>query len=199
VANNIATLGPGGIGFENFIEDYTSEGPVNGAWVLNARPIESANNITSMAPVSGQLYKVGMNALNTDVVAGSGGVRRKLLPTFAYCGSHPLVDVSGPGSIINDTATDSFKYCVAEADAECQDSNHMRTTAAGEIYANCPGNDGSTCTGAEGNRGICIMELGPFSGQISQIDTSTPQNGLGLEARPLTWGFQPFHFYGASF
>jgi hypothetical protein len=43
------------------------------------------------------------------------------------------------------------------------------------------------------------MELGTFSGQISQIDTTTPQNGLGQEVRPLTWGFQPFHFYGGYF
>jgi hypothetical protein len=191
-------LGQGGVAFENFIEDYTSEGPVSGEWILNARPIEAANNITSVVPISGQLYRAGMIALNAGA-AGSGGARRKLFPTFAYCGSHPLLDVSGPGSTIDDTAAHSFRYCVAEAAGECQDSNHVRVTSAGEIYANCPRNDGSTCTGNEGNRGICVMELGSFSGQITQIATAAPSNSPGLDVRALTWGFQPFHIHGGYF
>jgi hypothetical protein len=43
------------------------------------------------------------------------------------------------------------------------------------------------------------MELGPFSGQINLIDASIPPNGLGLDVRPLTWGFVPFRFYGGYF
>jgi hypothetical protein len=85
VENNIATLSEGGIGFENLIEDYTSEGPVSGASVFNVRPVEAANNITPITPVSGQLYLAGMLAPNTDNTAGLGGMRRKLLPTAAYC------------------------------------------------------------------------------------------------------------------
>jgi hypothetical protein len=198
VAEDIATFGQGGLASENFIEDYTSQGPVTGEWILNARPIEAANNITSLAPISGQLYRVGMNTLNAGV-AGSGGARRKLYPTFAYCGSHPLMDISGPKSVIDDTPGHSFRYCVAAAAGECQDSNHVRVTSAGEIYANCPRNDGSTCTGNEGNRGLCVMELGSFSGQITQIATSAPQKNSGPDVRALTWGFQPFHIYGGYF
>ena len=195
---NVPMLGQSGIAYENFIENYTSQGPVAGEWVVNARPIEADNKITHMAKTGGQLYRAGMSAL-ANGVAGSGGMRRKLFPTFAYCGSHPMKDVSGPKSVIEETAADSFKYCVAEAAGECNDASGKRATAPGEVYANCPGNDGATCTGAENNRGVCVMELGSFAGQISQISAATPQNPSGLDVRALTWGFKPFHISGGYF
>ena len=198
VVYGVPILGHSPIAFENFVEDYTSQGKWDGSWVLNAKPIEGANNITSFSPVSGQLYRVGMNVLDSGV-AGTAGSRRKIFPTFAYCGSHPLLDVSGPGSAIDDSAVDSYKYCVAEADGECQDSNHVRATFAGEIYANCPGNDGTACAGGEWNAGLCMVELGSFSGPLSQLDAAVPQNGAGREVRSLTWGFRPFHFDGAYY
>jgi len=189
----LSILGHTGMQWENFVEDYTAQGDISGTFVLNARPIEAANNITAFTPVSGQLYKVGMNLLDSGA-AGTGGARRKIFPTFAYCGSHPLLDISGPTSTIDDSAADSYKYCVAEHDGECRDSAQKRATAAGEIYANCPGNDGTACGGGEWNKGLCVMEFGSYSGPLSQIDVSTPQN-----VRPLTWGFRPFHFDGAYY
>jgi len=198
VIYGLPILGHSPIAFENFVEDYTAEGDFSGNWVLNAKPIEAANDITAISRVSGQLFQVGMNVLDSGA-SGTAGSRRKIFPTFAYCGSHPMVDVSGPGSTIDDSAADSYKYCVAEADGECRDSAHSRSTRYGEIYANCPGNDGTTCGGAEGNRGICMVELGSFSGPLSQLDAKMPQNWNGQDVRALTWGFRPFHFDGAYY
>jgi hypothetical protein len=190
-------LGHYPVAFENFVEDYTSEGKWDGSWALNAKPIEGADNITSFSKVSGQLYRVGMTVLDSGV-AGTAGSRRKIFPTFAYCGSHPLVDIGGPTSTIDDSAADSYKYCVAERAGECQDSAHRRTTLAGEVYANCPGNDGTSCAGGEWNKGLCVAELGSFSGPLSQINATMPQSSNGQDVRPLTWGFRPFHFDGAD-
>jgi hypothetical protein len=198
VTYGLSILGHSPVAFENFVEDYTAQGKWDGSWALNAKPIETADNITSFSPVSGQLYRVGMNVLDLGV-AGTAGSRRKIFPTFAYCGSHPLLDVSGPASTIDDSAADNYKYCVAERDGECQDSAHRRATLAGEIYANCPGNDGTSCAGAEGNKGLCLAELGSFSGPLSQIDATMPQSSNGQDVRALTWGFRPFHLDGAYF
>ena len=198
VVNGLPILGHSPIAFENFVEDYTSQGNLPGDWVLNARPIEGDNGITAISRVSGQLFRVGMNVLDSGV-AGTAGTRRKIFPTFAYCGSHPMVDVSGPSSTIDDSAADSYKYCFAEADGECRDAAHSRSTRYGEMYANCPGNDGSTCGGGEWNKGLCMVELGSFSGPLSQQDAKMPQSQTGQDVRPLTWGFRPFHFDGAYY
>jgi len=191
-------LGYGAAMYENFVENYTAEGAWDGSWILNTRPIEADNGTTAFSSVSGQLFRVGLNSLEFDV-NGSGGIRRKIFPTFAYCGSHPLLDVSGPGSTINDTVADSYKYCQVENDGECQDSAQTRATQAGEIYANCPSNDGTACAGGERNKGLCIIELAAFSGPVSQEDTRIPANGSGNEVRPLSWGFRPFHYDSAYY
>jgi len=70
------------------------------------------------------------------------GLNRKYFPTMAFCGSRPLVDVSGPGSKIANGAGDSYKYCVIERDAatECTDGsgNPYAGAAVGQALFNCP-------------------------------------------------------------
>ena len=76
-------------------------------------------------------------------------INRKLFATGASCGDHPLIDVSGPGSALGSTSSDSYKYCFARGANECKTGS-----TAGQIFVNCPGvipslNSGNTgCYGS---------------------------------------------------
>ncbi len=79
------------------------------------------------------------NGSGSDERGGSSGyfgvLNRKQQPTWAYCGTQPLNDMSGSatGDVISDTATDAYKYCVARKGGECRVASR-----AGDIYMNCP-------------------------------------------------------------
>src|SRR6185312_1309137 len=51
-----------------------------------------------------------------------GAMNRKLEPTWAFCGTQPLIDVSSAstGDVLSDTAVDGYKYCIARKGGECR-------------------------------------------------------------------------------
>ena len=65
----------------------------------------------------------------SDERGGSSGslgtLNRKLLPTWAFCGTQPLSDVSSAatGDVLNDTPSDAYKYCVARKAGECRSAS----------------------------------------------------------------------------
>ena len=126
--------------------------------------------------LSGQLYRYrpatvtdpddfySAAGAGTPATGGNGSVyiNRKLMATGASCGSHPLIDVSGPSSSIGPGSGSAYTYCVARAANEC-----VAGSSVGDVYANCPGvvvlgcNAGSFHPGAPMGVGsdICINNL----------------------------------------
>lgn len=115
----------------------------------------------------------------TDERYGSSGylgnVTRKIQPTWAYCGTQPLIDISSAatGDAIGTTSTDSYKYCVARKAGECR-----ANSTAGEIYANCPNQtkrgDGSYgcawySVNNDAQQDMCFGNMSGYLHAVSQI------------------------------
>ena len=123
-----------GIGGPNVVDSHP--GPCFNGVCLDGRPYTGGGSaypsgISSLgsanAPfqlVSGQLWKLP---------AAQVQLNRKYLPTIAYAGRFPLVDVSGPASVLGAGAADSNKYCVAVASGECYSGS-----APGDLFVNAP-------------------------------------------------------------
>lgn len=79
------------------------------------------------------------NASGSDDRASTSGylgtINRKLIPTWAYCGTQPAIDVSSAatGDVIGGTSADAYKYCEARKAGECRTASKP-----GDIYMNCP-------------------------------------------------------------
>jgi len=121
--------------------------------------------------VSGQLWKVsGKQSI----------LHRKILPTMAYVGRRPLVDVSGPASSITPNPSDSYKYCVAIAANEC-----IQGSAAGDVYVNAPYVSypycrvGAIAVPADDTNAICLGDLGAYTGNIEQMGVEQSLDGSG--------------------
>ncbi len=150
-------------------------------WVLDSNPILDGYFLkTSVTKVAGtaQLY-VAAKALNS-----------KQVPAYASCGSHPLLDVSGPGSVIGDGAVDAYKYCVPNAAGECRAGS-----ARGQIYLNCPGLTYLGCgrdqydSSGQNAEDVCIFDGTVAAGaQVMQIGTATTER-TGASMRRITHGF----------
>jgi len=128
-----------------------------------------------------------MPAMDPDYPDDIGFLNRKLLPTAASCGNHPLTDVSGPTSTIDGTPANSYKYCIPRNSNEC-----VNGSALGQIYVNCPGlivgGLGETPAqpyGCNGNglvgstqlgvgNDVCIHNAAAYIQNISQFSTNPP-------------------------
>jgi hypothetical protein len=111
-------------------------------------PLTGESSAPSFSLVSGQLYRhrpgtvvdpddfYSAGGAGTPATGGNGAtfINRKILATAASCGSHPLIDVSGPGSSIGATSASAYTYCMARQNGECYSGS-----LPGDVYANCPG------------------------------------------------------------
>ncbi len=75
--------------------------------------------------VTGQLWKFKASQLLF--------MDRKFLPTFAFSGHKPLVDISSPKSRIGSDAKSAYEYCVANVPGECAGDS-----SRGDLYVNAP-------------------------------------------------------------
>jgi hypothetical protein len=174
-----------GLAGANLVEYYVAPGPVvpppgaGSDYVIEARPFEYDGGANTVTPVTGQLY---------NVVADYAPPQIKRLSTLAMCGMHPLLDVSGPASLIGTGASSSYTYCVANAPGECRPGSQT-----GSIYVNCPNYYGQNlgCMGTEDDRGICVGASSMQLQKINQISTSVHSLN-GSDARTLTAGFHQF-------
>jgi len=197
---NIAPPFAGQIGYAvpNFIEVYTSSPPSSQAvnpkqWFIVQRPFEQDGGQITANAAGNQLYKLTPGS-------DTRPLNRKILPTFATCGDHPMLDVSSPQSTINDTAADNFKYCVANAAGECSDSAHSRATSPGDVYANCPmmGGGAASCgPGGEDDRNLCLGDNGALVQAVAQVGLNFSTTNGG-EMRTITNGFRRYRL-GTSF
>jgi hypothetical protein len=157
--------------------------PTAGAWFADARPFLGHATATGSsrspgAVVTGSLLKF--------TAAQVWRLRRKQLPTLASCGSHPLLDISGPSSAIGGTSTDNYKYCVANAAGEC-----YAGSSAGDVYVNCPTIQNRYCYQLPaGNENydadnVCVTDNGAYTQGITQVDMRTG-GGSGAGGRLIT-------------
>jgi hypothetical protein len=136
-------------------------------------------------------------ASGSDTRGGSSGyfgvINRKVQPTWAYCGMQPLIDASSAatGDVLSDTASDSYKYCMARRPGECRTASQP-----GDIYVNCPNvvkrNGGSYgCMWYSQNQDmpvdICVGNVSAYLNSIVQMGFK--QNDFtGALGRTLTKG-----------
>lgn len=149
-------------------------------WLLDFMPFDGGQFYSPSSgadPVSGQLYKY-----NLSVEQPSAALARKQVATLAISGGRALVDISGPGSAIGDTAADSFKYCVALMAEECRAGSQP-----GEIWVNAPNVSTLHCAGADGpvpdRADLCVGNMGAYQQAMVQADVSG-----AVRPRVITYG-----------
>ena len=139
-------------------------------------PVQGGSIDPAFTQVTGQLYvSTPGQVTSPDDIFGSGGVAsidRKLMATAASCGSHPLIDLSGPGSLIASDTSGSYTYCIAREKGECVSNSNV-----GQVYVNCPGVVWERCSGSAIHGGtplgigndICVSNMGAAANMVRQL------------------------------
>lgn len=158
-------------------------------WFTDARPFLGDDNgqyAKNGSIVNGTLYK--FTAANTP------RLRPRIFPTLAACGANPLVDVSGPSSLIGGGAADNYKYCVALKGNEC-----VGGSSPGDVYVNCPQTRLNYCSyqGVGGfdpdTRDICIADLGAYTLNATQV-YAAKSDPAGQFGRRISAAFSRYHW-----
>jgi hypothetical protein len=176
VAINPPFAGIAGVGYANQVD--THSGPCFSGWCMDAHPMNGGT--TSMVGSSVQPFMQSTGQL-WKVSGASSILNRKFLSTLAYVGRAPLVDVSGPTSMIGSGALDSYKYCYALAAGECQSGS-----VPGDVYVNAPYvsypycRDPGTGNPQDDTNGICVGNLGAYTGAVTQFGTAQDNVGAGV-------------------
>ena len=138
-------------------------------------PVQGGQNEPTYTLVTGQLYvATPTSVIDADDPFGYGSIvaiNRKLMATGASCGSHPLIDVSGPSASIPTDASGSYTYGIVRAAGELRSGSTV-----GQVYVNCPGVAWPTCTGSGVHGGnplgvgndICVGNIGNAADAILQ-------------------------------
>jgi hypothetical protein len=128
-------------------------------------------DIMPMTGVAGSQTNV-LVAGTRNVYAVSGlSLSRKHFATLAITGDRILKDISGPGSLIDDSKP--FTYCVALVNGECRPNS-----VAGNIFANSPVRTSANCGASPPGSyptltyGICILNRTPYTIGVLQTDIS---------------------------
>ncbi|HEY3738505.1 MAG TPA: hypothetical protein VGL53_01615, partial [Bryobacteraceae bacterium] len=187
-----------GVGYTNIVDthpghtQFAATDNENG-WIAEARPFlgDAYANLTGFSgspgvQVSGSLYKF--------TAAQTGRLRPRFLPTMAACGASPLLDISGPSTVITGDISNSYKYCIANAAGECTSGS-----AAGDVYMNCPQTRLPYCAyQGVGNsdpdtRDMCIADLGAYTMGVNQVGVrqADPDGRFG---RRVTKAFSHYHW-----
>jgi hypothetical protein len=184
-----------GVGNPNSVDSHP--GPCQSQWCLDARPMDggSGDGAASMVGsssspgilVTGQLWKFA---------GGANSLSPKTLATMAYVGRSPLVDVSGPSSVIPTDATGSYRYCVVLTAGECRPGS-----AAGDVYVSAPFVSTPYCSypgianQGDDTNAICIGTLGAYTGNLVQFG-HTKQDSTGAMLRRLGPAFSRWNQQG---
>lgn len=143
-----------------YASDYR---PFNGLYSIGTQPCNATL-------VSGNLWKVAAGCNATGV---SGGLHRKIFPTKAHWGIHPLLDASP--SVL--ATTPDFKYCVVVATGDCQGGS-----STGEIYFNVPWLlypyclFGGQATATADTDDICILDNNPMLDTGIEMPVDAPSD-----------------------
>lgn len=139
--------------------------------------------IQTLASGATQVYKL----VPMSVPGHSADTKR--LVTEIFAGGYAIADVSAPGRMLADNASDQYHSCTAAVDGEC-----WAGSSAGDRFANAPyvvippagtGISGITCYPTVFD--LCPWILGSHQGMFSQIGMQR-QDIFGTDGRALTWG-----------
>jgi hypothetical protein len=160
--------------------DQSNASTAEQGWFNDVWPYTFTNYADSAALVGGKsntyLYTLdGANPFNIYK-----------LPYFGVTGNHQLLDISGVGSVLGDTAGDNYKMCVVHAVNEC-----ISGSTVGQIYFNVPALDFGFCQKGEngagpGQRDICIQNTIAYGQSVNQFgmlaanQTGTDGNGVPI-------------------
>ena len=153
----------------------THPGPCFNQVCIDGRPMDGGgisypdittvgSSSTPFQQVTGQLWKLS---------GAQTVLHRKYLSTIAYAGRWPLVDVSGPASVLSGGAQDSYKYCYAANPGEC-----VTGSSAGDVYVNAPYVDYPYCyypgiaVQDDDALSICIADLGAHTANMVQFSVA---------------------------
>jgi hypothetical protein len=142
---------------------------------------------TTVTAVSGSLYKIA--SVNMPF-ASLTPFNTRYRPFLFWAGRHNMTDISGPGSSIDGTAGNNWKYCVALLANECASGS-----VPGAVYANVPAaptNLATGCTSGGYQNGWCVMPVSPDMDAITQIRYDVPSTNDGERARTLVKPFAPW-------
>jgi hypothetical protein len=144
-----------------------------GQTAYDARPLVGSNTSATtpgFVLVSGNVWSITYSGIaDADDFAG---LNRKIYATAASSGPHPLIDISGPGSVI--AAAALYTYCIPRAGGEC-----AAGSSTGQIYINVPGLVYPWCQGSVGNatgenaqaNDVCITNSSAVMGAGVQFST----------------------------
>jgi len=130
--------------FDNVCINGESEAP-NFSWIAGQLYRSRPGTVTD----PDDFFSVGGQGTPASGDIGAVYINRKILATAASCGSHPLVDVSGPASAIGSGTASAYTYCVTRVNGEC-----VAGSLAGDIYVNCPGVTMTGCAGGSYHGGV---------------------------------------------
>jgi hypothetical protein len=131
----------------------------------------------ALVPVAGQLWSF----------ASGKALDFKRLTWVGVVGERPLLDVSGPGSVIPSDASGAYDVCTAYEPGECR-----KGSTAGTVYVNAPGLTAkSTCPGGHIQpndvTSLCFGNRSFLPGALLQIMLDRSSSN-GDRFRPLTYG-----------
>jgi hypothetical protein len=130
--------------------------------------------------ISGQLFKWNPSP-------EAPGLSRKQVPTLAVSGGYALRDISGPGSVLTDTAADSYKYCVALIAGECRAGS-----APGDVFLNAPNVQYAGCAGSDGPNpqtlDLCVGNFPAYAQAITQMVMGSDSADSNSRSRVITHG-----------
>ncbi len=150
---------------------------------FNGSELSGSGNGNGSSPagvVGGQLYRFTASQM--------AFMDRKFLPTFAFVGSKPLLDVSSTatGNVIGIASADAYKYCVAVLANECRSGS-----SAGDVYVNAPFVNRAYCyypgqaNGMPDEYDICISNNAAVYNSLMQVGLNWLDN-YGRHQRVLT-------------
>lgn len=150
-------------------------------WAFDIRPFLGGHATVTKAAGADYLYRYEV---------GEGYPFHASIPYFGIQKSNgplyePLIDVSAPGALLQDTKADNGKFCIAKDAGECR-----HESAAGDIYLN----SAITPTGC-GN--TCIENASPLADGILQLGTVAPSSAHRLGTFP-GWSGHDVPVYGAE-
>jgi hypothetical protein len=185
--NGVAGYGMGDGDGGNGVDSHP--GPCFGTTCFDARPIDGGYSVGSsggspilgnsahqFTPVTGQLWR--FSGANTVL-------HRKILPTFAFVGRNPLVDISGPSSLIGTTSVNQFTYCYANVAGECYSGSNV-----GDVYVNAPHVQYPWCwypgiaNQPDDITSICVGDLGGQTANVLEF-SATGNDWTGTTTRRL--------------
>jgi hypothetical protein len=166
----------------SYHQDETQTPAAELRWFLDMMPLDGGQFFSpnpGATLVSGQLYKY--------ILAEGIPLSRKQLATIASSGGSSLLDISGPGSLISDQASGSYRYCISNGAGECRAGS-----APGDIFINAPNVKYLMCLPSDGpnpdNLDLCVGNAGSFVQGMTQVYLGTTSAESVAHSRIVTHG-----------